>query len=992
MNIQAENTTVYKFKALIEKKVFYNKENNYGIYAFMSKDDIPYAEKSVGRKNKIFSFGTLVGVCPELVEGLEYEIEAEMVENKKYGKQFAIISTGGKIPTNFQDKLNYLKTVTSEDRATILLEKYPDIIQTIAENPKFVPDFSELKGIKETTFKKIRDGIIASYGMSRLISFLNPLGITQGTIQKIFDLFNQNMDLAIHKIKENPYYLLHKIPRLTFPKIDAFALKLNSDFENSTSRVRAAINYVIRNIGEDKGDTLISIALLKKEVEKILPGKTLLVNEILRKAKEKYDADTITSLYCDGVFCGSAINFFAETYIYDKLIKISNEDNEFHFDNYDAIIEETNQKLGFELSDEQQEIIKIIAKHNVVTISGKAGCVDCDTEFFNGRIWKKISEYDPEKDLVLQYNEDGTSELVVPNAYIKNEQNTLYHMTDGANIDQCISEVHKVVYRSVKNLSRLKKGTFSYFYKKINKRKEVANSVYFESGFKNNLYSKNLTEEEIQRLYDKIKLKINNAKEKERTFTSMFAKTRFWADKIQFICANLGYNSYIYPSDTYKGFVIRILTEKNMFKLNNQKIQVNEYKTVDGYEYCFNVPSHMLVLRRNGRIFVTGNSGKTSVVKSIVTAFENKRIEICALSAKAAQRAKEVTGHEAATIHRLLGYDGEKFARTASSPLECDILILDEASMVNTYLFYSLLNAVPEKCKVVIVGDHLQLPPIGAGAIFYDLLNINNQYFKNIKLSTVYRQAQDSGIVTDANIIRVGNMPFEKIQHLIVHGKTQDMMYIFRNSAEEIQKTVIELFLNYVNKIGDVQDISIISPRREKTLNSCKVINEKLLDLLIPDNGNNTLQFGEKIIRLGARVINIKNSYMAFDVDGNLGSLLNGETGTVTEIDLEEDTFVVTFDDDRKYRMDKTYLSNMDLAYCLTVHKKQGDQSKVVIFAIDNGNYKLLSCNSLYTGITRAEKKCIVVADPKSFSMGVKNLKEQKRNTFLGKIGKVNGE
>lgn len=1083
---------IFEFSAIVERELFYNDNNCYGIYSFVTKEKLPHTEEKFDffqRENKYT--GAMVGYMQRLILNQEYKLTAEIVENKKYGHQYKVINVIQDVPKTVDENRNYLLSILSERQTDILLSQYPNIVDKIVRDASFEPDYSQLKGIKEATYKYIKTKILETYIISDILALLSPLGVTFTMIKNISSK-EPNASLLKQKLIDNPYQLIGTTRGLTFLKVDSFALKLNPNLKESPQRIYSAISYILTSIGEDDGHTVIPITELNKEV------KRLLGSDVYPKYIEiiKDEVKNPKFLYIENGYCGTKNNYIMEKFIWDKLNYLTSVQNNYQVNDFDEKIKTASENIGFEFSEEQKNVLKAVSDNNVLIISGKAGCVDMDTEFFNGKEWKKISEYN-NNDLVLQYNEDGTSELIKPIAYIKENADYLWHFNTKYGIDQCLCDDHNLVYVTQKMPNKLQYMKMSDMIKKHNKNgfrgKFLTTFNYSGKGI-------SLSDEEIRvmcmvicdgsfpvkntnycRINIKKSRKIERAKYllessnikydikkwnpqdteyinyvfyspiKTKTFedwwydcnnhqlsiicdeilnwdgTTVDNRMRYStrdkkvADFIQFAFSACGYRSVIseYKKDRIKivnnneyydnGIDYDLLISKNTQigltvdnRDDHEYTKINKYKTIDGYKYCFTVPSHMLILRRNNRIFITGNCGKTTIIKGILDVYSDKRINIVTLSAKAARRATEITGHSASTIHKFLEYSGEgaTFKYNENNNVFSDIIIVDEASMVNTYLIYSLLKAVHPYCKFILVGDFLQLPPIGAGAIFFDLLNIPNN-FVSVQLTKVFRQAQMSGIITDANIIRNGIIPFEQIEPKIMHGELNDMFYLFNENVDTLVHQIEYLFMGYINLGYSVEDISVIVPRRDKCKLSTKNINELLLNKLIEDNGTNTILFGDKIFRIGCRVIRTANDYYKECFNGEIG-VLNGEIGTLIgyyekdaegensdifdELVVKQQTkkikFVVDFGDGKIAEFEREELIYFDLAYCLTIHKIQGSASKIIIIGLEKSHYTMLSCNLIYTAITRAISKCILVSQPMPFQRGVKNKIEQHRMTF----------
>lgn len=379
--------------------------------------------------------------------------------------------------------------------------------------------------------------------------------------------------------------------------------------------------------------------------------------------------------------------------------------------------------------------------------------------------------------------------------------------------------------------------------------------------------------------------------------------------------------------------------------------------------------------------------GKTSVIKTILSVYRNKRIAMCALSAKAAKRMSEVTGMYASTIHKLLSvqFNGEEnsgFQYNASNPLPYDLIIVDECSMNNIYLLHSLLKAVSKTAKIIFCGDIAQLPSIGTGSVFTDL--VQNPIFNNHSFTKVYRQSEESFINTHANLIREGIMPFDMESGNMKFG--EDTMYLFRNKSEDVRNTAVSLYLEFLNRGYDITDVGIICPRKNNCCVSCSSLNNIIQNHLLGnepqqvvlgkvEDSENEEDSEQKIFKLGARIINKKNDYKK--------GILNGDTGTVVSINPKGTAFSVKFDNDNLVEFTRSEMATLELGYAISVHSAQGSQYKACIVALDMSSYTLLSSNLIYTAITRAINTMIVCSQPSAFSRAVTNTKENFRNTYL---------
>lgn len=365
---------------------------------------------------------------------------------------------------------------------------------------------------------------------------------------------------------------------------------------------------------------------------------------------------------------------------------------------------------------------------------------------------------------------------------------------------------------------------------------------------------------------------------------------------------------------------------------------------------------------------ITGKAGtgKTSIMRAIVKAYteNNYMITASALSAMAAQRITEATEFPAMTIHRTLGCQGlNKFTYDMDNHLMTDVAFLDEGSMVNASLFLHWLEAIGDNTRIIISGDHKQLPPIGFGNVFSDLVEMFDDSIVS-KLIKPMRQAEKSGILVDANKIRENINPIsEKLQPRIIHGELQDMYYMFRSNRQSLFNIAIKTFLKSVETDG-IDNVVIAVPRRKDCLNSTNEINKVIQNELLGDVQQSIEGF-ETNFKLGAKVMQTVNDY-----DKNV---FNGEIGYITQIGeryeskkKKEEYCVVTYSDicghDKLIEYTKKELTSLSLAYAMTVHKLQGAGRKTVIGIIDNTHHQLLDNCMLYTLLTRAKKRCLLLA------------------------------
>ena len=391
----------------------------------------------------------------------------------------------------------------------------------------------------------------------------------------------------------------------------------------------------------------------------------------------------------------------------------------------------------------------------------------------------------------------------------------------------------------------------------------------------------------------------------------------------------------------------------------------------------------------SGLLIITGGpgTGKTTVLRGILDLLGQMqlRVLLAAPTGRAAKRLTEVTGEEASTIHRLLeaGIDQSTgrmvFARDEDNPLKCDAVIVDEMSMVDVLLLSSLLRAIPAGKRLIFVGDPDQLPPVGPGFPFNDMLR--SGVLPAVRLTEIFRQAQQSLIVMNAHRVNQGQMPELKTV-------TSDFFFMRRNSEEAVTALIRDLCVTRLPKNMGIQpsEIQVLSPTRKGGVGTA-ALNQLLQSALNPSAPEKKEKaYGEVIFREGDRVMQIRNNYDIVwkKTDGTaVGTgIFNGDVGVITSIDLREELLRVCFDD-REAEYDFTQLGELEPAYAITVHKSQGSEYRAVVLAAWNGSPYLLNRNILYTAITRARELLIIVGREETVAVMTENAKKNRRYTGL---------
>lgn len=361
-------------------------------------------------------------------------------------------------------------------------------------------------------------------------------------------------------------------------------------------------------------------------------------------------------------------------------------------------------------------------------------------------------------------------------------------------------------------------------------------------------------------------------------------------------------------------------------------------------------------------------TGKTTVTKGIIAMYQEHGLKIllAAPTGRAAKRMTEATGIEAKTIHRLLECKPpEGYQKNNENPLEGDVLIVDECSMIDIVLMNSLLKALPEDMRLVLAGDINQLPSVGAGNVLRDI--IDSGKFPVIELKKIFRQAQSSRIIMNSHRINAGEMPD------ISNGKNSDFFFIQKETpgqaAEEIVNLVKYNLPNYY-KIPPSQ-IQVLSPLQRGAAGAAN-LNIILQEALNP--GGPGIRHGGYIFRTNDKVMQIKNNYDK--------EVFNGDTGIIEKTSLEDRTLIINFDG-RHIEYDASELDELVLAYATTIHKSQGSEYPVVVMPVLMEHYIMLQRNLVYTGITRAKKILVIVGTRKALEYSVNNMQVTKRNTML---------
>lgn len=422
---------------------------------------------------------------------------------------------------------------------------------------------------------------------------------------------------------------------------------------------------------------------------------------------------------------------------------------------------------------------------------------------------------------------------------------------------------------------------------------------------------------------------------------------------------------------------------------------------------------------RNGLLIITGGpgTGKTTTINTIIRYFESEGLDIflAAPTGRAAKRMSETTGFEARTIHRMLeltggmvdetstgsgmtaaaragagstgngmGGAGIHFERNETNPLETDVIIVDEMSMVDISLMYALLKAVAAGTRLILVGDTNQLPSVGPGSVLKDI--IDSEQFHTVKLTKIFRQASTSDIIVNAHKINRG-------ERISLDNQSRDFFFLKRYDADKIINVMLQLIKQKLPKYVDAgeYDIQVLTPMRKGLLGVERLNQILQMYLNPPDKKKREKEYGSMVFREGDKVMQVKNNYqMEWEIRTKHGlcidkgtGIFNGDTGIIEEINDFAETMTISFDEGKMVEYSFKNLEELELAYAVTIHKSQGSEYPAVVIPLLTGPRMLMNRNLLYTAVTRAKKCVTIVGDENTFDMMVENNSEQKRYSGL---------
>lgn len=461
---------------------------------------------------------------------------------------------------------------------------------------------------------------------------------------------------------------------------------------------------------------------------------------------------------------------------------------------------------------------------------------------------------------------------------------------------------------------------------------------------------------------------------------------------------NCVYSSHYYYVELNCAKMLMDLNISGEYTETEFELRMNRLEKEMGMEFDRRQKEAVFEAVKNGVFVLTGGpgTGKTTTINAIIQFFEleEQTILLAAPTGRAAKRMSETTGYEAQTIHRLLELTGNvdeeekhrmRFERNAENPLEADVIIVDEMSMVDINLLHALLKAVVVGTRLILVGDVNQLPSVGPGNVLRDI--IDSDCFSVVKLTKIFRQAAESDIIVNAHKINAG-------ESISLDNKSQDFFLLQRDDTNVIIKIIIQLVRDklpkYVNATS--YDIQVLTPMRKGEL-GVERLNGILQHYLNPrENGKKEKEFQKRIFREGDKVMQIKNNYqLTWEIRSKYGivqeqgtGVFNGDSGVIREINTYAELVTVEYEEGKMVEYPFSGLEELEHAYAITIHKAQGSEYPAIVMPVLQGPRMLFNRNLLYTAITRAKKCVTMVGSERMVQSMIANVNEQKRCSSLG--------
>ena len=447
--------------------------------------------------------------------------------------------------------------------------------------------------------------------------------------------------------------------------------------------------------------------------------------------------------------------------------------------------------------------------------------------------------------------------------------------------------------------------------------------------------------------------------------------------------------------------IIKLKNTKNVKKVSNIEKELKKVEERTDMILSEKQKEAIRTINDNNVTIITGGpgTGKTTIIKSIIEIYKQKKYKIvlCAPTGRAAKRMTETTGEEAQTLHRLLEIGKvdddafyKKYKDFEGAPIDADIIIVDEMSMVDMFVMSYLLDCIYLGTKLILVGDTDQLPSVGPGSVLKDI--ISSEKISTVHLDKIFRQAARSKIIVNAHRVNNGQKFIQKDDSELSENAKEDFFFIKENNQEKILEQVLSLCNGRLKKFGDYdffENIQVLTPTKKGMLGT-KELNKSLQQELNPPREGEPEKASMGVIfRIGDRIMQTKNNYDMYwerregDSIETGNGVFNGEIGTITNINEKEKNIRIKFDDDKVCWYEFNDLEQIDHSYCITIHKAQGSEFDVVIMIVPQAAPMLLTRNLLYTGLTRAKKLLIVIGNDRVVDFMINNVDSKKRNTGL---------
>lgn len=740
----------------------------------------------------------------------------------------------------------------------------------------------------------------------------------------------------------------------------------------------------------DSGEFAIFSAIITKRLENC--------DEDLYSIKLKGNTCTLEYGTTYKVFCklSESHEIYGDTYelVYiSKCIDISSKDKQKEF-----LKNVLNENLVDKLFDEYDDVIKLLEERDVKSLMKIKG-------IGNQVALKMIDEYEESKDYSSIYMELG--QLGLTHTFIKKLVD-FYHSPDTVidvvrNNPYDLVRVDGVGFKKADEVA-CKVGIGQYDIRRIKgfllhhlneqgeagksylNYQELMKALYDTLGFVpeevvNATAKQMIDNEDVVVLENGTKIALKRFYDLEKNIMNELLRLQIGRIKV------IESDTDEFESELHKDYIPK------SFNIGNWETIIQRVEEKQGFTFTDEQKAAIKLSLDNHVMALTGlaGAGKTSTANGICSLYDNYNILACALSGKASVRITEATGLPASTIHRALGYQNGQFMFNKDNKLAVDIVLIDEATMINGTLFLSLLEAIPTGAKVIIMGDVQQLTPIGNCQVFADILDSN--VLPVVKLTKPHRQALMSGIIPTS--IKVANQEqifgnnFEGNEIL---GELKDMELDITSSKESMSDTIINHFQTEMAKYNDIMEVQVCVPMRLKGELSCYNLNTKIqniynpkfndskeIEILLEKKNEDTKKY---LIRVGDKVLNTKNNYKCTNVEGDTTPVFNGNIGIVKEIE-DNGYCTIDFVGIGEVVFSKTDSKNLELAYACTVHKMQGSGFTSTIVGMDTGSFIMNNSELLYTAITRAKKYCVLVGNNYAISKAIQTKEVKTKQTFL---------